>query len=162
MLCGLLAIVGSIYDNHILSISKPRVRPEDYFYFKIHSSTLNCQAVINSRRVFFFNLFQVCRVPLMILKSFVDLLYINQQLRVCFLIPPYVETVFHFTYSAIPCYLWLLVPHYNQNTTILESLFNMKLCRGRGMVENAFGILEETWQFVLTKTELNVIYNLVL
>ena len=30
------------------------------------------------------------------------------------------------------------------------------------MVENAFGILEETWQFVLTKTELNVIYNLVL
>jgi hypothetical protein len=32
------------------------------------------------------------------------------------------------------------------------------LRRGRGIVENAFGILKETWRELLTKTKLNVVY----
>ena len=49
--CGLPAVCGAIDGTHI-HISKPRVGPEDYFYFKSHGYTLNCQAVVDSRKVF--------------------------------------------------------------------------------------------------------------
>ena len=51
VLCGLPAVGGAIDGTHI-HISKPRVGPEDYFYFKTHGYTLNCQAVVDSRKVF--------------------------------------------------------------------------------------------------------------
>jgi hypothetical protein len=45
------AVGGAIDGTHI-HISKPRVGPEDYFYFKSHGYTLNCQAVVDGRKVF--------------------------------------------------------------------------------------------------------------
>ena len=51
VLCELPAVSGAIDGTHI-HISKPRVGPEDYFYFKSHGYTLNCQAVVDSRKVF--------------------------------------------------------------------------------------------------------------
>jgi hypothetical protein len=50
-LCGLSGVVGAIDGTHI-SISKPRVGPKDYFYFKTHGYTLNCQVVVDSRKIF--------------------------------------------------------------------------------------------------------------
>jgi hypothetical protein len=41
---------------------------------------------------------------------------------------------------------------------MLEALFNRKLRRGRGVVENAFGIFKTTWRELLVKSELNVVY----
>jgi hypothetical protein len=51
LMCGLPAVVGAIDGTHI-SISKHRVGPKDYFYFKTHGYTLNCQAVVDSRKNF--------------------------------------------------------------------------------------------------------------
>lgn len=39
-------------DGTHISISKPSVGPEDHFYFKTHGYTLNCQAVVDSRKIF--------------------------------------------------------------------------------------------------------------
>lgn len=50
-LCGLLAVVGSIDKTHI-SIAKPRVGPEVYFYFKIQCYSIYCQVIVNNRRRF--------------------------------------------------------------------------------------------------------------
>jgi hypothetical protein len=61
--------------------------------------------------------------------------------------------------NGYPLLPWLMTPHRNQhNPSVLESLFNRKLRRGRGVVENAFGILKRTWQELLHKTELEVTY----
>jgi len=41
---------------------------------------------------------------------------------------------------------------------IAESLFNRKLNRGRGVVENAFNILKQTFRELLLKSDLQVIF----
>jgi hypothetical protein len=52
--------------------------------------------------------------------------------------------------SGYPLLPWLMTPHRGHNQpTILESLYNKKLRRGRGVVENAFGILKQTWRELL-------------
>ena len=53
VLCGLPAVSGVIDGTHI-HISKPRVGPKDYFYFKINGYTLNCEAVVDSKKVFLY------------------------------------------------------------------------------------------------------------
>jgi hypothetical protein len=50
-LCSLPAVVDAIDCTHI-DIAKPAVGPEDYFYFKSGGYTLNCQAVVDSRKRF--------------------------------------------------------------------------------------------------------------
>ena len=60
--------------------------------------------------------------------------------------------------SGYPNLPWLVTPHRGNNLTMLEALYNRKLRRGRGVVENAFGILKTTWRELLGKSELNVVY----
>ena len=48
--------------------------------------------------------------------------------------------------SGYPNLHWLVTPHRGNNLTILEALYNGKLRRGRGVVENAFSILKATWR----------------
>jgi hypothetical protein len=61
--------------------------------------------------------------------------------------------------SGYPFLLWLMTPHRTHcNSTIIESLYNRKLKRGCGIVENAFGILKQTWLELLNKTKLEVTY----
>jgi hypothetical protein len=50
-LCSLPAVVGAI-DYTQIHIAKPAESPKDYFYFKSGGYTLNCQAVVNSRKRF--------------------------------------------------------------------------------------------------------------
>jgi hypothetical protein len=46
--------------------------------------------------------------------------------------------------SGYPLLPWLMTPHKNHcNPNVIESLFSRKLCRGRIVVENAFGILKQ-------------------
>ena len=57
-------------------------------------------------------------------------------------------------YPLIPC---LIVPNRRLgNLPIVEALLNKKPSRGRGVVENAFGILKQTFQKLLGKSELHV------
>ena len=51
ILCGLPAVVGAIDGMHV-SIFKLRVGPEDCFSFKTHGYTFNCQAIVDSMKIF--------------------------------------------------------------------------------------------------------------
>jgi hypothetical protein len=59
--------------------------------------------------------------------------------------------------SAYPVLPWLMTPHKNvRNLTITETLFIRRLKRGRCVMENAFGILKQTFRELLVKSELTV------
>jgi hypothetical protein len=61
--------------------------------------------------------------------------------------------------SGYPLLPWLMVPHRNvRNLSVLETLFNRKLRRGRCVVKNAFGILKQTFRELLVKSELDVVF----
>jgi hypothetical protein len=52
-----------------------------------------------------------------------------------------------------------MVPYKNvQNLSLLETLFNRKLRKGLCVVENAFGILKQTFKELLVKSELDVVF----
>ena len=52
-----------------------------------------------------------------------------------------------------------MVPHRGEgNMPIADTLFNRKLRRGRGVVENAFGILKQTFCELLVKSDLDVVF----
>jgi hypothetical protein len=47
-----------------------------------------------------------------------------------------------------------MVPHKNiRNFSVHETLFNRKLQRGHSVVENAFGILKQTFRELLVKSD---------
>lgn len=61
--------------------------------------------------------------------------------------------------SGYPLLPWIMVPVRGQgNLPIADTLFNRKLRRGRGVVENAFGILKQTFRELLVKSELQVTF----
>jgi hypothetical protein len=159
VLCGLPAVVGAIDGTHI-HISKPRVGPEDYYYFKSHGYTLNCQAVVDSRKVFldlFLGMPGSTNDSRVLRRSSLYQLAMRGELFPPSLgrdgFPPYLLGD-----SGYPNLPWLVTPHRGNNLTMLEALYNRKLRRGRGVVENAFGILKMTWRELLGKSELNVVY----
>jgi hypothetical protein len=61
--------------------------------------------------------------------------------------------------TGYPLLSWLMVPHKNsRNLTLLETLFNKRLRRGRCLVENVFGILKQTFRELLVKSDLDVVF----
>ena len=50
-LCGLPGILGAIDGTHF-AISKPKLGPSDYYYFKSGGYTMHCQAVVDSSKHF--------------------------------------------------------------------------------------------------------------
>jgi hypothetical protein len=160
-LCGLLALVGAIDGTHI-SIAKPRYRAEDYYYYKSGDYTLNCQAVVDSKKQFLdlylsmpgsTNDARVLRhsslYRLGMSGNLFDAHYVMDGFS------PYLLGD-----SGYPLLPWLMVPHKNvRNFTVLETLFNRKLRKGRCMVENAFGILKQTFGELLVKSDLDVLYS---
>jgi hypothetical protein len=52
-----------------------------------------------------------------------------------------------------------MVPHKGPgHMTVAEALYNRKLRKGRCVVENAFGILKQTFKELLVKSDLSVIF----
>jgi hypothetical protein len=61
--------------------------------------------------------------------------------------------------SGYPLLPWLMVPHRGPDQlSIAEQLFNRRLRRGRCVVENAFGILKQTFKELLVKSQLHVTF----
>ena len=159
-LCGLPGVLGAIDGTHI-SISKPRVGPIDYYYFKSGGHTLNCQAVVNSNKRFL-DLFlgipgstndaRMLRRSSLYNKAMHGTLW---DAGVSFEgFPPYLLAD-----SGYPLLPWLMVAHRGQgNMSVADTLFNRKLCRGRGIVENAFGILKQTFREFLVKSDMQVVF----
>jgi hypothetical protein len=159
-LCGLPGVVGAIDGTHI-SISKPRFGLADYFYFKSGGYTLNCQAVVDSNKRFL-DLYigmpgstnDACilrRSSLYHLAMHNNLFDARDSVDG---FAPYL--IGDFGYPLLP---WLMVPHRGlQQLTATERLFNRKLRRGRCVVENAFGILKQTFRELLGKSKLSVTF----
>jgi hypothetical protein len=61
--------------------------------------------------------------------------------------------------SGYPLLPWLMVPHRGHGLLpVVDTLFNKKLRRGRIVVENAFGILKQTFRELLVKSELQAAF----
>jgi hypothetical protein len=160
-LCGLRAVVGAIDGTHV-AISKLRYGPTDYYYFKSRGYTLNCQAVVDSKKRF--------------LDLYLGMLGSTNDARVLHRSSLYRKAMHnnlfdaHFADHGFSPYLlgnsgylllpWLMVPHRGQGLLpVADELFNKKLRRGRGVVENAFGILKQTFRELLVKSELQVAFR---
>lgn len=159
-LCGLPGVLGAIDGTHI-SISKPKNGPGDYFYFKSGGYTLNCQAVVDSDKRFL-DLFlgmpgstndsRVLRRSSLYHKGMHGTLWDSAASFHGF--PPYLLAD-----SGYPLLPWIMVPHAGQgHMPIADALFNRKLRRGRGVVENAFGILKQSFRELLVKSDLQVTF----
>lgn len=135
--------------------------PTDYFYFKSGGYSLNCQAVVDSDKRFLdlylgmpgsTNDARMLRRSSLFSKAMDGTLMNNTAL------------VDGFTPSIIgdlgyPLLPWLMVPHRTHGPlTVAETLFNKKLRRGRCVVENAFGILKQTFRELLQKSNLSVAF----
>jgi hypothetical protein len=144
-----------------VSIAKPRHVSTDYYYFKSGGYTLNCQAVVGSDKRF---LDLYLRMPgstndaRMLRRSS---LY-NMAMQGVLLDPGVLHDGFlpsligDLGYPLLP---WLMVPHRTTGQlTVSEALFNEKLCRGRCVVENAFGISKQTLRELLFKSDLSVTF----
>ena len=159
-LCGLPRVVRTIDGTHV-SISKPQFVLADYFYFKSGGYTLNCQAVIDSQKRFM-DLYlgmpgstndsqMLCHSSLY--ASAIHNNLFDEQYRVQGFSPYLLGDL---GYSLLP---WLMVPHRaGGQLSVAEGLFNKKLRRGRCVVENAFGILKQTFRELLSKSELHVAF----
>ena len=159
-LCGLPAIVGAIDGTH-MSISKPRHGLTDYFYFKSGGYTLNCQAVVDSEKRFLdlylgmpgsTNDSRVLRRSSLYDRGMHNNLFDDQRGVEGF--SPYL--IGDLGYPLLP---WLMVPHRNHiRLSMAKALFNKRLRKGRCVVENAFGILKETFRELLIKSDLDVAF----
>lgn len=159
-LCGLPGVVGAIDGMHV-HISKPQYLPADYYYFKSGGYTINCQAVVDSEKRFI-DLYlgmpgstndsrMLRRSSLYNLASHGRLMEAGHEVNGFM---PYI--IGDLGYPLLP---WLMVPHKTQgNLTVAETLFNKKLRRGRCVVENAFGILKQTFRELLNKSELHLTF----
>ena len=159
-LCGLPGVLGAIDGTHV-SISKPCFGPTNYFYFKSGGYTLNCQAVVDSNKRFldlFLGMPGSTNDSRMLRRS---CLYNKGMHRSLWDVDVSFEgfSPYLLRDSGYPLLPWLLVPHRGQgNLPIVDSLFNKKLRRGRGIVENAFGILKQTFRELLVKSDLSVTF----
>ena len=159
-LCGLPAVVGSIDGTHI-PISKPKHVPADYYYFKSGGYTLNCQAVVDSEKRFldlYLGMPGSTNDSRMLRRSMLYNLAMHNSLmddqHAVERFSPYL--IGDLGYPLLP---WLMVPHRSiGQLSIAERLFNKRLRRGRCVVENAFGILKQTFRELLTKLDLNVAF----
>jgi hypothetical protein len=159
-LCGLPGVVGAIDGTHI-AMNKPKQGPADYYYFKSGGYSLNCQAVVDSEKRFI-DLF--LGMPGSTNDSWVlrrSSLYHRAQQNMLFDRVHVMEGFSSYLLgdSGYPVLPWLMTPHKNvRNLTVTKTLFNHRLKRGRCVVENAFGILKQTFRELLGKSELTVTF----
>jgi hypothetical protein len=158
--CGFPGVAGAIDGTHI-HIRKPVVAPEDYFNFKSSGYTIQMQAVVD-----WYKRFVDVAVGMpgsthdsrMLRRS-----SLYQKAEAGTLFP---EGVNHEGFSpyllgdaGYPLKQWLMTPYRDSGQrSILERLFNRRLSRGRSVIENAFGILKQTFRELLHITDLHVAF----
>jgi hypothetical protein len=159
--CGLPGVVGAIAGTHF-QIKKPSIGAEDYYYFKSGGFSMQCQAVVDRH------------------KRFVDLSVgmpgSTNDMRVLrrsslYHLATTTNQLFDVAYAqhgfspyligdkGYPLYPWLMTPYRDLpigNRSLQERLFNRKLSTGRCVVENAFGILKQSFRELGRVSELHV------
>jgi hypothetical protein len=149
--CGLPVVVGAIDGSHI-HIRKPYLGPEDYFYFKSSGYSIQMQAVVDMHKRF---LDVAVGMPgsthdsRMLRRS---ALYERAENGTLFDPNLNVEGFSPFLLgdAGYPLKKWLMTPYRDGpgragQRLVLERLFNRKLSHGRSVVENAFGILKQSF-----------------
>lgn len=159
-LCGLPTVVGAI-DGMQVSIAKPDFGAADYYYFKTGGYSMNCQAVVDSEKRFL-DLYvgmhgstNDCR---MLRRSSLHAMAVHGNLfDAAYSVDGYSPYLLgDLGYPLLP---WLLVPHRGYgNLSISEALFNKRMRRGRCVVENAFGILKQSFRELMEKSDLHVTF----
>lgn len=160
--CSLPAVAGAIDGTHF-EIRKPATSPEDYFYFKSSSYTIQCQVVVDVNRKF---LDVAVGMPgsthdVRVLKR--SALYHRATHQNLF-DPAFSQEGFSPYLSAdkgYPLLPWLMTPHRevpNRERSYADRLYNRKLRKGRSVVEHAFGILKQCFRELGGKSDLHVTF----
>ena len=145
--CGLLGIIGAIDGTHF-SISKPSHFAKDYYYFNSNGYSIVYPAVVD-REKRFLDLFvslpgsvndsRVLRRFGLFKKAtygrIVEGLAVSQDGFTPYLLGD----------KGYPLFPWLMTPYREGRHTVLETLYQRKHKRGRSVLENAFGILKQTF-----------------
>lgn len=157
---GLPGIVGAIDGTHF-HIRKPNDSPEDYFYFKSGGFTMQCQAVVDRSRKFIdisvgmpgsTNDARQLRRSMLYHKATTTNLFDPADAVEGFV--PYL--IGDKGYPILP---WLITPYRDNpggRRSVQETLFNRKLSRARSVVENAFGILKQTFRELHSASDLHI------
>jgi hypothetical protein len=157
---GMPSVHSAIDCTHI-TISKPKFCPEDYFYYKQEAYMIVLQAVVDAQKRFtdiFVGLLGSVNDS-RILKKFglyrwvLNGGFLHGCLERTTDIPPYILGD-----KGYPLLPWLLTSFKDgrRQRTVLELLYQEYHSRGRSVVENAFGIMKQTWHELLVKTEMKV------
>ena len=156
---GLPGVVGAIDGTHF-HIRKPNHSPEDYFYFKSGGYTMQCQAVVDRSRKFIdlsvgmpgsTNDARQLRRRMLYQRATTTNLF-NPADAVEGFIPYLIGD------KGYPVLPWLITPYreLGGRRSVQETLFNRKLSRARSVVENAFGILKQSFRELHSATDLHV------
>lgn len=144
--CSLPAVAGVINGIHF-EIRKPSLNPEEYFYFKSSGYTIQCQVVVDVNRRFLdvavgmpgsTHDVHVLKRSALYHRATHQNLFDDAYAQDGF--SPYL--IGDKDYPLLP---WLLTPHWevpNAARSYADRLYNSKLCKGRSVVEHAFGIMK--------------------
>ena len=160
-LCRLPIVNGTINGIHF-SICKPRVDVIDYFYFKPNGYTINCQAIVDTSKKRFLDLYlgmpSSTNDSRLLQRSSLFQRAQNERLFdgrgqadgfMSYLIAD----------SGYPLLLWIMVPHRGPRAlSMAKQFFNRRLRQRRYIVQNAFGILKQTFRELLVKSDLHVTF----
>lgn len=157
---GLPGVVGAIDGTHF-HIRKPNVSPEDYFYFKSGGFTMQCQAVVDRSKKFIdisvgmpgsTNDVRQLRRSMLYHKAITNTLF-DPTDSVEGFVPHLIGD------KGYPILPWLITPYRDipgGRRSVQELLFNRKLSRARSVVENAFGILKQTFRELHSASDLHI------
>ena len=162
--CGLPAVVGAIDRTHI-HIRKPYVGPEDYFYFKTSGYTIQMQAVVDRSKRFL-------DLSVGMLGSTHDsrvlrrsALYQQAESGILFYEGMNVNgfTPYLLGDARYPLKQWLMALYRHalgraDARSVVDRLYSKRLSRGRSVIENAFGILKQSFCELLDITDLHVTF----
>lgn len=157
-LCGLPGVLGAI-DSTQIPISKPEHDSADYYHRKSGSYTMNCQAVVDSSKRF--------------LDIYVGMPGSKNNSRMLHMSTLYQKAQRNALWDAgasfngfspyllgntgYPLLPWLMVRHRQHGQlSMADALFNEKMCRGRGVVENAFALLKQSFKELDMQSNLSV------
>jgi hypothetical protein len=162
--CGLPGVAGAIDGSH-MHIRKPYVGPEDYFYFKTSGYNIQMQAVVDRRKRFLDLAMGMPGSTHDSRKLRRSTLYQQAKSGTLFDSSVAVDgfTPYLLGDSGYLLKQWLMTPYRDGpgrggQRSLLERLFSKRLSRGKSVVENAFGILKQSFRELLDVIDLYVTF----